>query len=490
MVSGTGDVVFLVTIDDDLDVIEIIVGVRRTSGMNASNLIGNYYYAEIGTDAPKSADDFFYTFSAGENNAYTFQGLTNSCGCPLASGSGFYSVESNGSLSFIGDAMSIGSLSADGHVMAITGLDDDYVYFGIGIPNSATSGGGTGSDGDDSDDDGDGYTETDGDCNDNNKAIHPGAIDTCDDGIDQDCDGKDDSCMNAASAPTGVKASDNTVSGKIQVIWNAASGAASYDIFRADMPAWTGTSPKRIAASVTDTTYDDKTAAESSRYYYWVKSRNAGGVSKYSNFDPGYWGSHGTIPAIPTNVSATDGTATGKVTITWVQSTGTLVYEVYRADIPAYLGGNIKKISTVSTNTYDDSTAMSGNRYYYWVKARNSWGISRYSKYDTGYTGNESSPLSAPTNVIATEKILASNVTVTWNAVQGAIIYEVWRATQLPLTGGKPTRVGALDGLSFLDTSMVCGTPYYYWVKARDSWGASKYSVYDIGGCGGFTIVP
>lgn len=45
----------------------------------------------------------------------------------------------------------------------------------------------------DVDDDGDGFTETGGDCNDNDAAIHPGAPDPPGDGIDQDCDGFDGS---------------------------------------------------------------------------------------------------------------------------------------------------------------------------------------------------------------------------------------------------------------------------------------------------------
>ena len=39
--------------------------------------------------------------------------------------------------------------------------------------------------------DGDGYSVADGDCADSNPAIHPGAVDIPNDGIDQDCDGKD-----------------------------------------------------------------------------------------------------------------------------------------------------------------------------------------------------------------------------------------------------------------------------------------------------------
>jgi len=249
------------------------------------------------------------------------------------------------------------------------------------------------------DNDGDGYTTGGGDCNDNDKSINPDAIEICGDGIDQDCDGKDESCMAAPPAPTGVVASDGTLSGKVQITWTAATTATSYDVYRADMPAWTGTTPKRIASSVSDISYDDTSATSGSRYYYWVKSRNSGGASKYSMFDAGYWGTMGAIPAVPTNVSASDGTVSGKVNITWDATANTLIYEIWRADIPAFLGGKIKKVGTSDTTSYDDATVVSGNRYYYWVKARNSWGVSRYSKFNTGYIGTASSSLPAPTGV-------------------------------------------------------------------------------------------
>ncbi|MBC2714617.1 MAG: hypothetical protein HF978_04840, partial [Desulfobacteraceae bacterium] len=299
-----------------------------------------------------------------------------------------------------------------------------------------------------------------------------------------DCDGKDQACVAAPSAPIGVVASDGTLSGKVQVNWTAATGATSYDVYRADMPAWTGTAPKRIASSVSETSYDDTSALGGNRYYYWVKSRNSGGVSKYSNFDAGFLlGPEGSIPAVPTNVSATDGTGTvsGKVNITWDTTADTLVYEIWRADIPAFLGGNIKKIGTSDTTSYDDATVVSGNRYYYWVKARNSWGVTKYSLFNTGFIGTASTPLPAPTGVSATDGTVSGKVHITWNAIYDAKVYEVWRATNLVSAGGKPQRVSFLTGTSFDDTSGTSGTTYCYWVKARDSWGSSKYSVPDTG---------
>ncbi|MFZ0724697.1 MAG: MopE-related protein [Desulfobacterales bacterium] len=52
----------------------------------------------------------------------------------------------------------------------------------------------------DPDTDGDGYTESQGDCNDDNAAVNPGAIDICGDGIDQDCSGEDLTCSSGNSA--------------------------------------------------------------------------------------------------------------------------------------------------------------------------------------------------------------------------------------------------------------------------------------------------
>lgn len=50
----------------------------------------------------------------------------------------------------------------------------------------------------DTDDDGDGHTENQGDCNDDDAGIHPGAAEICGDETDQDCDGNDLACSDEA----------------------------------------------------------------------------------------------------------------------------------------------------------------------------------------------------------------------------------------------------------------------------------------------------
>ncbi|HEX6178226.1 MAG TPA: MopE-related protein, partial [Thermoanaerobaculia bacterium] len=61
------------------------------------------------------------------------------------------------------------------------------------------------------DGDGDGYTTAQGDCNDGNAAVNPGAAEVCNDGIDNDCDGfvdsLDSSCQTGGCDLLGVGSS-------------------------------------------------------------------------------------------------------------------------------------------------------------------------------------------------------------------------------------------------------------------------------------------
>jgi len=87
-------------------------------------------------------------------------------------------------------------------------------------------------------------------------------------------------------------------------------------------------------------------------------------------------------PSAPTGVSATDGTHTDKVAVTWNAATRATAYEVWRhtADDSA----SATQIATVVGTAYDDATAVAGTVYRYWVKAKNSLGPSGFSASDAG----------------------------------------------------------------------------------------------------------
>jgi len=91
----------------------------------------------------------------------------------------------------------------------------------------------------------------------------------------------------------------------------------------------------------------------------------------------------GDPPSPPTNVSASDGTYTDKVRVTWTASSGATGYKVFRNTSNNSLSA--QQVGTSAALSYDDTTAVAGTTYWYWVKAYNNAGDSEFSNGDSGY---------------------------------------------------------------------------------------------------------
>jgi hypothetical protein len=104
----------------------------------------------------------------------------------------------------------------------------------------------------------------------------------------------------------------------------------------------------------------------------------SGNYALHLNFAP-------AIPTVPTNVSATDGTYTDRVRITWAASNGATSYEVWRATKNSSSSAVKISTSTLTGTTFDDFTASKGKVYYYFVKAKNASGTSGFSASNSGY---------------------------------------------------------------------------------------------------------
>ncbi len=106
------------------------------------------------------------------------------------------------------------------------------------------------------------------------------------------------------------------------------------------------------------------------------------GSDPNSNTDPGTC----IPPGIPQNVSATDGTYTDRVEVTWSAVDDASSYTVFRNtsdDLPEAS----ELAEGVTTTTYADTSAASGQTYYYWVQAENSCGTGLCSEADCGQRG-------------------------------------------------------------------------------------------------------
>ena len=175
--------------------------------------------------------------------------------------------------------------------------------------------------------------------------------------------------------PGAVTASDGTYFDKIRVSWTAVSGATSYLIFRTENT--TVPNPKEKTYLIGETTapfLDDfggniATAVDGNgvlvvkKYYYWIVAKNQNGTTAISKPNDGCLSKKG-----PATVTATSGTYSNRIVVTWAAVPGATAYDVYRSETVSQNG--TKVASAVNVTECEDSMVTAGKAYYYRVKAK------------------------------------------------------------------------------------------------------------------------
>ena len=239
--------------------------------------------------------------------------------------------------------------------------------------------------------------------------------------------------------------------GKIKLSWDKVPGASYYQIYRADYK--NGTYEKMF--TTTNLSYINTNAKFGKTYYYKVKAIFDGKSAANSAFSDIVYRTC-DLPT-PTNISIYTTSSTGKPTLTWDKVEGADKYEIWRATSKS---GEYTKMSTQSSNKYTNTSAKSGNKYYYKIRAidvDNSNANSAYSDVKS-ITCDLENPTANITTVASSGK-----PKVTWNKVEGADQYEIWRATS---KDGEYTKYYTTTSTSYTNTAAKPGYTYYYKVKA------------------------
>ena len=261
----------------------------------------------------------------------------------------------------------------------------------------------------------------------------------------------------AAPAAPSVTAG-NSSTGKPRLTWKAVSGAVSYRIYRSESRG-TGYS---LLGTTSSTSYVNTGAAAGKTYYYRVKAVNRDGVaSAYSNIVSGK--AKAAVPAAP-SVTASN-SSTGKPRLTWKAVSGAVSYRIYRSESR---GTGYSLLGTTSSTSYVNTGAAAGKTYYYRVKAVNRDGVaSAYSNIVSAKATLSAPVLNIGLSVSSGKPMLA------WDAVPGATSYRIYRSTT---RGSGYSLLATTTSTSYVNTSAVKGTTYYYRVKACNAAGLSPYS--------------
>jgi fibronectin type 3 domain-containing protein len=168
--------------------------------------------------------------------------------------------------------------------------------------------------------------------------------------------------------------------------------------------------------------------------------------------------SYGNFNLLPTPTNVSVSAANAQVTVSWTRVTGARSYNVYRADSQT---GEYSKVGESLSASYGDKITSVGT-YYYKVSAVNTSGFE--SIYSTSVEVMVTGP-STPTDVFA--NAADAEVTVSWNTVTGASLYNVYRADS---QNGTYSKVGVSVSSPYTDTVTATGT-YYYKVSAAGAGG-------------------
>jgi hypothetical protein len=171
--------------------------------------------------------------------------------------------------------------------------------------------------------------------------------------------------VSVPAAPSGLDATAGNATVTLQ--WTGSSGSTSYKVKRST----TSGGPYSPVASPASTSYTDTGLTNGTAYHYVVSALNSAGESGNSSQASATPVAAISIPAAPTNLSATAGDA--QVALTWSASTGATSYRVKRA---LTSGGTYVAVATRGTTSYADGQVANGTTYYYKISALNSAGES------------------------------------------------------------------------------------------------------------------
>jgi fibronectin type 3 domain-containing protein len=279
----------------------------------------------------------------------------------------------------------------------------------------------------------------------------------------------------APGAPTGLVAIGGA--GFVLLNWVAPTDVGSpaftrYDVYRGTSSGVYGSPIDDVAAGTL--TYNDTTVIAGTPYFYVIKAVNTAGSSPASNERTATATPGPQAPTAPLSLAATSGS--NFVVLTWVAPVNPGVPAFTRYDI--FRGATAGSISTTpignvaaGTLTYNDTTAVNGNSYVYIVKAVNTVGASPASNIAQANL----IPPGAPTALTAVSHHGYINLSWTAPSSGGVSNYLVFRGTTAGGESATPIAT-VVVGTSYQDDGVVVGTPYYYKVKANNSFGQSAFS--------------
>jgi fibronectin type 3 domain-containing protein len=264
-----------------------------------------------------------------------------------------------------------------------------------------------------------------------------------------------------------LTASNGTSTDTVYLSWKMdQKGSVFYKVYRAETEIGT----YELISEPAGLNYNDITAICGKPYFYKVQgvSQN-GNIGEMSNFDSGY------IALSAPTLSATKGSSTSSIAISWSNISLASTYSLSRSPTK---DGVYTTIYTGSANSFiDTSTEVTGNNastdYYYQIFAISSYNLAGFtSSTDYGYAA-----LPPPTSLQATDGTLFNKIELTWPNVNSVNSYNIYRKTP----NGQYTLITTTSETIYQDLDVSYGIVYSYKVVAVKNGHETSFSPEDTG---------
>jgi fibronectin type 3 domain-containing protein len=267
------------------------------------------------------------------------------------------------------------------------------------------------------------------------------------------------SAFTPVSVPTGLLGTVQSMN-SIRLTWNSVQKATEYIVYRSLVPE----GPFNSIATTAELNILDSGLSQLTDYYYKVSAKNSNGEGNLSepisiSIAP---------PSTPENITSTV-LSSSSIKLDWDTVSGATGYKIYRSS-----GGDYTLAGTVSNNSFTN-TGLSLNVYYYYkITAVNISGESIMSPPVDVII----KPPAAPTNIQAVP-YTESSIRISWDAVEEALFYDVYRGTR---SGDyimyNKINTAIITNTYYIDTGLTAGDPteYQYRVRAINAIGTSVES--------------
>lgn len=259
------------------------------------------------------------------------------------------------------------------------------------------------------------------------------------------------------------------------LIWNASSGAASYNL----QVSISDTFPTFVynQSSLTSTFKQLSGLNYFTKYYWRVRATNSFGTSDWSSPVSAFT-TTGIAPAVPVLATPANNAANLSITptLTWNASPNASNYTIQVSTNSSF--ASIDFVQTVGAVTSVSLSGLSKLVTYYWrVNASNSYGTSAWSSPVRAFTTVNASP-TVP--VLVSPADLAVNVsltpTITWTGVATAASYTLQVSTDIAFASIDFSRAGIVTTSQAMSPALSNLTLYYWRVSAENSEGTSGFS--------------